>query len=112
MCLVEARPCVLMIFFLRLVASTVLARGIARHVSPARSLAGALAWEAAIFSIYLLNGAMVVEEDRNTGSRHTITRVALTAVLASTDTTVTEATPHAGTLQQDSLHGAPLPPHH
>jgi 4-hydroxybenzoate polyprenyltransferase len=89
MCLVEARPCVLVIFFLRLVASTVLARGIAHHVSPAGSLVGALAWEAAIFSIYLFNGAMDVEEDRINGSRRPIARGALSADAATAVAAVT-----------------------
>lgn len=108
MCLVEARPCVLMIFFLRLVASTVLARGIARHVTPARSLAGALAWEAAIFSIYLFNGAMDVEEDRINGSRRPIARGDLSADVATAVAAVTAAVSLACALAADLPIGAPL----
>jgi 4-hydroxybenzoate polyprenyltransferase len=80
-CLIEARPAVLAAFLLRYLASGALVHG-AYRAAPARVIGGAFAWEAAIFSIYLFNGVMDVEEDRINGSRRPIARGALPAGVA------------------------------
>jgi 4-hydroxybenzoate polyprenyltransferase len=82
MCLVEARPEVLMIFFLRFSAGIVLSAEAIHAWSPARLLACALTWELAVFAIYLFNGVMDIQEDRINGSRRPIARGALPAGLA------------------------------
>jgi 4-hydroxybenzoate polyprenyltransferase len=73
MCIVEARPCVLVIFLLRFLAGAILTG----HGNLPRVLAGAAAWELAVFFIYLFNGAMDIHEDLVNGSRRPIARGAL-----------------------------------
>jgi 4-hydroxybenzoate polyprenyltransferase len=84
MCLLEARPSVLAVFLLRFLASGMLTQVRNSGGHPAHILSGALAWEFAIFSIYLFNGVMDVTEDRANGSRRPIATGRLTARAAAT----------------------------
>ncbi|ETK35447.1 hypothetical protein MPTA5024_14020 [Microbispora sp. ATCC PTA-5024] len=73
MCVTEARPSVLAIFFLRFVAGAALDAG-PDPADPLRLAFGALVWQCAIFFVYLFNGVMDVREDRVNGSRRPIAR--------------------------------------
>jgi 4-hydroxybenzoate polyprenyltransferase len=75
MCVVEARPTVLGIFLLRFLTGCVLVAG--PSGSPRRVVAGAVLWELAILSVYVLNGTMDVHEDRVNASRRPIAGGAL-----------------------------------
>jgi 4-hydroxybenzoate polyprenyltransferase len=81
-CLTEARPSVLVIFLLRYLAGGALAHG-SHPAAAARVIAGAFAWVAAIFAIYLFNGVMDIEEDRINGSRRPIAQGHLPSGLAA-----------------------------
>jgi 4-hydroxybenzoate polyprenyltransferase len=83
LCLTEARPCVLVAFLLRFIASRALVTGTVQQTNAARGVAAAFAWEASIFSIYLFNGVMDVQEDRINGSRRPIARGALPVNVAA-----------------------------
>jgi 4-hydroxybenzoate polyprenyltransferase len=82
LCISEARPWVLAVFAIRFLVSGSLTQGGVRPPA-AHSLLAALAWEAAIFAIYLFNGVMDIEEDRVNGSRRPIARGALQADVAA-----------------------------
>ncbi|OPG12969.1 hypothetical protein B1L11_11160 [Microbispora sp. GKU 823] len=81
MCVTEARPSVLAIFFLRFAAGAAVDAGLA-PADPFRLLAGALVWQCAIFFVYLFNGVTDVREDRVNGSRRPIARGDLDPELA------------------------------
>jgi 4-hydroxybenzoate polyprenyltransferase len=82
MCLLEARPCVLLIFLLRFLAGVVMSAPGVTGIEPLRILAAAVAWELAVFFAYLINGVMDVQEDRINGSRRPIASGALSPNLA------------------------------
>src|SRR5262245_60636507 len=67
LCLIEARPVVLVMFVLRYLTAAALAGG-ADRAAPGRVVAGAAAWLLAVLSIYLINGTTDVAEDRVNGS--------------------------------------------
>ncbi len=81
MCVTEARPSVLAIFFLRFAAGAGLDAGLT-PADPFRLLAGALVWQCAIFFVYLFNGVTDMREDRVNGSHRPIARGDLDAGLA------------------------------
>jgi 4-hydroxybenzoate polyprenyltransferase len=82
MCVIEARPSVLLIFLLRFLVG-----GALSGLGPApgnllRLAETAVVWELAIFAVYLFNGVTDVEEDRINGSRRPIARGALPTSVA------------------------------
>lgn len=83
MCLAEARPIVLVIFFLRFHAGVALGANAVGQGYPARTLLCAVSWMLAIFSIYVFNGVMDVQEDRVNGSRRPIASGALSREVAA-----------------------------
>lgn len=82
MCVIEARPSVLLIFLLRLLVGGALGGIGAAHGSLPRLTETAVVWELAIFAVYLFNGVTDVEEDRINGSRRPIARGALPTSVA------------------------------
>jgi 4-hydroxybenzoate polyprenyltransferase len=82
MCVVEARPCVLLIFLLRFLVGSALSGTDATQGTLVRIAATALVWELAVFAVYLFNGVTDVQEDRINGSRRPIARGALPTSVA------------------------------
>jgi 4-hydroxybenzoate polyprenyltransferase len=81
-CLVEARPSVQVIFLIRLLCGVALAISQTHEIKPVRLLAELVAWESAIFCVYLINGVTDVLEDRVNKSRRPIARGDLTPATA------------------------------
>jgi len=82
LCVVEARPCVLLVFLLRfLVGSALSGMGAARG-DLVRVAETAVVWELAVFAVYLFNGVTDVHEDRINGSQRPIARGALSTAVA------------------------------
>jgi 4-hydroxybenzoate polyprenyltransferase len=77
MCWAEARPSVLLIFLMRFHAGIALSAAAVGRGFPGRTVVCALTWMLAIFSIYVFNGVMDVQEDRINGSRRPIASGAL-----------------------------------
>ena len=80
-CWREARPVVQVVFQLRFMAGVVLSGGLATGTGLAAVgsiIAGALVWLCATASVYLLNGAADVVEDRANGSRRPVAAGRLT----------------------------------
>src|SRR5229473_3171268 len=78
LCLAEARPSVLLITLLRFLAGAVLGAASGHGHGHLMAMAGgAVTIELAIFSCYLLNGLMDLDEDRINGSRRPLARGAL-----------------------------------
>jgi 4-hydroxybenzoate polyprenyltransferase len=74
LCIVEARPVVLLIYLLRLAAGYALARPVADPEPASRILLAALTWLLATVSVYLFDGVMDMAEDRLNGSTRPIAR--------------------------------------
>ncbi|MET0419604.1 MAG: UbiA family prenyltransferase [Actinoplanes sp.] len=74
LCVVEARPSVLLIFLLRFLVGSALTGIGAVHGDLARVAGTAVVWELAVFAVYLFNGVTDVHEDRVNGSRRPIAR--------------------------------------
>jgi 4-hydroxybenzoate polyprenyltransferase len=82
MCVVEARPSVLLVFLLRFLVGSALS-GIGAADGNVLRIAGtAVVWETAVFAVYLFNGVTDVREDRINGSRRPIARGALPVRIA------------------------------
>lgn len=96
MCVVEARPCVLAIFFLRFLVGAAMAVPIVDHGRLLHSWAPALVWLLGVFAVYLFNGVMDVREDRINGSQRPIARGALPPDLAARITAVAAVLSLAG----------------
>lgn len=90
MCLIEARPCVLVMFTLRFLCGAALCVQV-NHWPLARMLGGAIAFDFAIFSVYLFNGTMDLVEDRANGSRRPIATGRLEPAAAQRVTAVSAA---------------------
>jgi 4-hydroxybenzoate polyprenyltransferase len=83
LCLVEARPSVLFIFFLRFVVGAAMSTQVLDQARLARTGAGAFVCVLAVFAAYLFNGVMDVHEDRVNGSRRPIASGALSRSVAA-----------------------------
>ncbi len=81
LCLAEARPSVLLVTLLRFLAGAVLGAA-SGPGHPVAMAVGAITFELAIFSCYLLNGVMDLPEDRINGSRRPLARGALPPAVA------------------------------
>ncbi|WP_283138069.1 UbiA family prenyltransferase [Rhizohabitans arisaemae] len=79
---VEARPVVQVIFQLRLVVGALLAAGGLSGVTWGTMMTGASAWLFLTWSVYLVNGAADIVEDRSNGSNRPIARDDLSSVTA------------------------------
>ncbi|MEU5264142.1 UbiA family prenyltransferase [Amycolatopsis sp. NPDC021455] len=73
-CLLEARPVVQIIFFVRLLAGLALAGPHLAAIAPATLLAGTVSWGCAMIFVYLYNGAADIVEDRASGHDRPIAR--------------------------------------
>ncbi|WP_198348190.1 UbiA family prenyltransferase [Plantactinospora sp. KBS50] len=82
-CVVEARPCVQVIFLLRFVAGFVLTRPAGAAIPLGRLLIAGISWELAVVSAYLFDGVMDVVEDRLNGSTRPIAAGALSRGFAA-----------------------------
>jgi 4-hydroxybenzoate polyprenyltransferase len=81
LCLIEARPVVAVMFALRYLTAAALAGGVGR-TTLVHVLAGAVVWELAVLSTYIVNGTMDVAEDRINRSRRPIASGRLTRASA------------------------------
>ncbi|MEC3974249.1 UbiA prenyltransferase family protein [Amycolatopsis sp. H20-H5] len=63
-CLLEARPVVQLIFFVRLIAGAALAAPWLHGVAPETLLPGILSWGCAVVFVYLFNGSADIVEDQ------------------------------------------------
>jgi 4-hydroxybenzoate polyprenyltransferase len=81
-CLLEARPVVQVVFFVRLLAGAALAAPWLHGVRPETLLLGALSWGCAVMYVYLFNGAADVVEDRASHKDRPIARGDLPRVTA------------------------------
>ncbi|MEV0155455.1 UbiA family prenyltransferase [Micromonospora sp. NPDC050686] len=77
LCVVEARPSVLLVFLLRFLVGSALSGIGGPRGELVRIAAVAVVWELAVFAVYLFNGVTDVQEDRINGSRRPIARGAL-----------------------------------
>ncbi|MEV0001582.1 UbiA family prenyltransferase [Micromonospora sp. NPDC050980] len=82
-CLVEARPCVQLIFLLRFVAGFVLIRPVGLRLPLGRMALAGTVWELAVVSAYLFDGVMDVVEDRLNSSVRPIAAGALSRRFAA-----------------------------
>ncbi|MBY8870800.1 UbiA family prenyltransferase [Micromonospora sp. PLK6-60] len=82
LCVVEARPSVLLVFLLRFLVGSALSGIAAPRGDLGRIAAAAVVWELAVFAVYLFNGVTDVQEDRINGSRRPIARGALPTATA------------------------------
>ncbi|TDB92364.1 UbiA family prenyltransferase [Actinomadura sp. 7K534] len=87
LCVLEARPSVLVISLLRFLAAAALGAGVAAAEGgtgdAGRACVAAAAWLGGVFAVYLFNGVMDRTEDRVNGSRRPIVRGALPTRLAA-----------------------------
>jgi 4-hydroxybenzoate polyprenyltransferase len=81
LCLIEARPVVAVMFALRYLAAAALA-GAGQRTTVVHVLAGAVVWELAVLSTYIVNGTMDVAEDRINRSNRPIASGRLALVSA------------------------------
>ena len=77
MCVIEARPSVLVISLLRFLAPVALAARAWPGAHPGRVAAVAILWQLTVASVYVFNGVTDIREDRINGSRRPIARGAL-----------------------------------
>jgi 4-hydroxybenzoate polyprenyltransferase len=91
MCLIEARPTVLVVFLLRYLVGCAFGAGPGVLAGLPRMAGGALVCQLAVCAIYLFNGVMDVDEDRINGSGRPIARGDL-----GTDTALSVAGSAAG----------------
>jgi 4-hydroxybenzoate polyprenyltransferase len=81
LCLIEARPVVAVMFALRYLAAAALA-GAGQRTTVVHVLAGAVLWELAVLSTYIVNGTTDVAEDRINRSNRPIASGRLALVSA------------------------------
>jgi 4-hydroxybenzoate polyprenyltransferase len=72
-----------MIFLMRFLVGAAMSAPLFEHGRLSRTCAGAFCWELAVFSVYLFNGVMDVQEDRVNGSRRPIASGALSPSVAA-----------------------------
>ncbi|MEV0899240.1 UbiA family prenyltransferase [Actinoplanes sp. NPDC049802] len=82
LCVIDARPTVLLVFLLRFLVGSAFAGADLTRDAVVRIGATALVWELAVFAVYLFNGVTDVHEDRINGSRRPIARGDLSTTAA------------------------------
>lgn len=98
LCLLEARPAVQGIFLLRFLTGASFSGPLLSGAAITSLYVGAALWGCVTLSIYILNGAMDVEEDRINGSTRPIARGDLTTAQAATAAAILAALGLAGAL--------------
>ena len=99
MCVIEARPIVLLIYLLRFVAGYLLARPADNPTPSWWHLLAVLTWLLGTASVYLFDGVMDMAEDRLNGSVRPIARGALSRMFALVVSIVCAALAVLGSLQ-------------
>lgn len=98
LCLLEARPAVQGIFLLRFLAGASFSGPLLSGAASTSLYAGTALWGCVTFSIYILNGAMDVEEDRINRSARPVARRDLTVAQAVTAAAILATLGLAGAL--------------